>query len=412
MNNFILRKEKSGYFLYDILTDSIFFSDLNTENVYCENQYEPLNRNQNTKLPNEYFLHNTGRYIDNTKYNNTFSAPETVFLEVTKKCNLRCKHCFNNSGQLAENEMTLEEIRKLIDNFAEIGVFTVKITGGEPFSRKDIFDILSYLDSKSINYIVFTNGTNISAGDMVKIKNLRCLLKIRVSIDGNRETNDAIRGTGSFDKAIETVKQFKKNSIPCEINYTITKANYMQLEDLESELATFGIKYKINIGMVKIAGRAKTEKEEYYFTPENIEDAVEKIKKQLKNSEYTKPYYLLEPIYYKLFGDSFGCPGARLTTTIKSTGEVFPCGLLSEYESFLCGNIKNTRFQDIWNGDVMDSFRKLPERTECKSCGFYLKTCTGACRGNALNYCNDICGEDINCYVYQVNFNDREINYG
>ena len=406
MDKYILRKENCGYILYDIASNTVFFSELDIEDAYCEGNYKPLSRTNNITLPNGYFSDNVGRFIDNTKYKTTFAAPETVFLETTKRCNLRCQHCFNESGKRANSELSYTEIIKLIDDFARIGVFTVKITGGEPFCRDDILDILTYLDSKQLNYIVFSNGTNISDSDIVKLKSLKHLLKLRISIDGNKNTNDKIRGTGSFEKAMATVKKLCDNKIPCEINYTITKTNYMQIGDLASYLKSNSIPCKINIGMVKIAGRAKKASDEYYFTKDNITNALSYIKKQVHDCDCVKPFYLLEPIYYKLFGRSFGCPGARLTTTIKCTGEIYPCGLLSEDKSFLCGNIRDSNFQEIWNNGKMDDFRHLPERVKCKSCSYYLKTCTGACRGNAQNYYNDICGEDINCMVYQIDFNE------
>lgn len=404
MEEYILRKENCGYVLYDIESNNIFFAEIDVDNMYSESNYQLLSRAEKTFLPDNYFSIKCGRFIDNTKYNNAFSAPETVFLELTKKCNLRCKHCFNESGIQEQHELRFDEIKMLIDDLVRIGVFTIKITGGEPFCRQDILEILSYLESKPINYIVFSNGTNITENDIQKLKTFKHLLKIRISIDGNRDTNDSIRGNGSFDKAMKTIKQLCDNKIPCEINYTITSKNYKQIIDLASSLKENNILCNINIGMVKIAGRAKNKDEEYYFTKDNIANAIEYIKRQLHDIKCVKPYYLLEPIYYKLFGDSFGCPGARLTTTIKCTGEVYPCGLLSGYESFLCGNIRDIDFQEIWNNDKMNAFRHIPEQIKCKSCNYYLKSCTGACRGNALNYHNDICGEDINCLVYQIDF--------
>ena len=405
MDKYILRREKCGYILYDILSDTIFFSDSNVSTPYCENNYETLSRNKNIVLPTNYFSTNNGRFIDNTQFTASFAAPETVFLELTKKCNLRCKHCFNESGLQKKDELCLQDIKTLIDDFTNMGVFTVKITGGEPFCRRDILDILKYLDQKPLNYIVFSNGTNISSDDIQQLKSLKHLLKLRISIDGIRDTNDSIRGPGSFDKSIATIERLCSHGIPCEINYTITRTNYMQINALANYIEEKNIPCKINIGLVKIAGRAKTKSDEYYFTRDNIVDAITHIKEQLRKTKCVKPYYLLEPLYYKLFGNSFGCPGARLTTTIKCTGEVYPCGLLSGDRSFSCGNIKQHSFQTIWNNDKMEAFRHLPEQIKCKNCNYYLNTCTGACRGNALNYYNDICGQDINCLVYQIDFN-------
>lgn len=384
----------------------IYFADSSISDLYDATKYKALNRD-NVKLPIDFFVNNEGRLVDNSSSDTIIATPITVFFEVTKKCNLRCGHCFNASGEKYTNELKLDEIIDLIDQFAKAGVFSVKITGGEPFCRSDIMDILSYLDTKSINYIVYSNGTCISYENIRKLKSLTNMLKIRISVDGIYNTNDSIRGVGSFEKAMDTVKTLCANDIPCEINYTITKSNYLQLSELEKYLFVNKINCKINIGLVKIAGRAKSGAEEYYFTEENIGDAMACIKQQLQKSTHVKPFYLLEPVYYKIFGNSFGCPAGRLTTTIKYNGDIYPCGLLSEYLHFLCGNIRKDKFQVIWNNSKMDVFRNLPPNSACVVCKNYLKTCTGACRGNAMNFYNDICGRDINCFIYQVDFNQK-----
>lgn len=412
MYDYIIRKENSGFILYAINSNEVYFSSKDIENIYDEKNYLLMSHTEKNKLlPDNFFESNIGRYIDKTKEHDSISAPETVFFELTKKCNLRCGHCFNDSGIRAENELSLEEIFDIIDKLYDAGVFSIKVTGGEPFSRKDILSILEYLEEKGLNFIVYSNGTNIEPRYLSKLKSFKHLLKIRISIDGIEETNDSIRGKGTFKKAMETAKNLCENNIPCEINYTITKNNYTQLNIVAKYLENNNINCKINIGFVKIAGRAINGSEEYYFTEENIEEAVSLIKEQMLSVKSIKSFYLLEPIYYQLFGDSFGCPAARLTMTIKSNGDVYPCGLFSKNDSLLCGNLTKNSFDEIWESSAMHIIRSLPEREECKECEFYLDSCTGACRGNALNYFDNICDKDINCFVYQVDFNERRFSH-
>lgn len=64
-------------------------------------------------------------------------------IRLTKGCNLRCPHCYVNAGLPLENELTLKEIKSVIDQLAKLKVFYVFYTGGEPFIRKDIVETLN-----------------------------------------------------------------------------------------------------------------------------------------------------------------------------------------------------------------------------------------------------------------------------
>lgn len=406
MEKYILRREKLGFILYVKETNQIYFADSKILNIYDERNYTLLSHDKVETLPPDFFKHNVGRYIDGSHTEAIISAPETVFLEITKRCNLRCNHCFNDSGIKCTDELNFETICNLIDKLYDIGVFSIKVTGGEPFAKENILDILDYLEKKEMNFIVYSNGTCITPKHIERLSKLKHLQKIRISIDGNKKTNDAIRGNGTFEKAMKTARLLSNNQINCEINYTITKDNFYQIKEVSHYLQIHQIKCKINIGMVKMAGRAIKCEEEYYFVEDNIQEASENIKLQITNTNNIKPFHLLEPLYYKLFGKSFGCPAARLTMTVKSNGNVFPCGLFSEYHEFLCGNLSVEPFHNIWHSHAMNRVRHLTPSDKCSTCDFYKKNCTGACRGNALNYFGNISAEDINCYVYQVDFNE------
>ena len=408
MENFILRKEIGGNFLYDKKNNAIFFSPQKNDFDYCSEHFSLLSSKKTIQLSTDYFNKNTGKSIDNSYFGNIFSAPATVFFEVTKKCNLKCRHCFNNSGKKAQNELTLNEIKNIIDGIYEAGVFNVKITGGEPFARADIFDILNYLEKKEINYIIFSNGTIFNTEILHRLKLLKHLIKIRISIDGNELTNDLIRGIGTYKLAISTLKQLSDNGLPCELNYTITKSNYNQITEVSNVLIDKHINCKINLGFVKISGRAY-ESNQYYFTENEIIKVVDTIDEQIKNSPNINVLHLLEPIYYKLYKKSFGCPAGRLSLTIKSNGNVYACGLFSDHDELCCGNTKSLSLIEIWNSKAFDRFRNLTCNSECNTCIYFKNNCTGACRGNALNYFNDICGQDINCYLYKTKFGEETL---
>lgn len=381
MNRYIYRHEPFGTLIYDINTNEIIVNKELSE-----------------------FSNGTVRVIKNENKNIPISFPTTVFMEVTKRCNSSCNHCFNNSGNnLQDEELTFKQWCSIIDDLYQNGIFNVKVTGGEPFCRKDIYEIFDYLEAKDINFIIYTNGKAIDNGDLKKLKKYERLLCVRVSLDGTQVTNDEIRGKGAYEAAMNAIKKLSSTSIRCEINFTVSKTNYNQLLYIARILESEKINCKINIGMIKISGRASNNSR-YIFEESEIRKALLAVKEQINNSSYFAPYKLLQPAYLELFGNQFGCPAGRLTATINYKGHIFACGLFSEYSNFSCGNALENEMSLIWSSDSMSYIRNLPERYECLCCDIYKSKCTGACRGNALNYYGDICGKDINCEVYKINF--------
>lgn len=347
------------------------------------------------------------RVIDNFIPNySPISYPLTAFLEVTKRCNSKCEHCFNKSGTVNPKELTLNQWYNIIDDLYNNGIFSIKITGGEPFCRSDIFEIFDYIDQKKIGFIVFTNGKLVDEVCVDRLKKYKYLSCIRVSIDGKLSTNDSIRGEDAFADAWQAIQRLSNSNIPCEVNFTITKTNLTEIVDIADLIYKENLKCSINIGMIKVSGRATLHINDYFFNEEEITDAILEIKAQLHKTSIIKPYYLLQPIYFKIFSEHFGCPAGRLTVTINSEGSVFACGLFSDNNKFNCGNLIADNLLSIWRGEKMEYIRNLPERDECATCEYYKKKCTGGCRGNALNYFGDVCERDINCKLYSVDFND------
>ncbi|MBU7026535.1 MAG: radical SAM protein, partial [Theionarchaea archaeon] len=87
---------------------------------------------------------------------------DVAYLEVTNACNLTCIHCYKKGGNPLSNELDSEEWMSIIDELKELGILTVAVTGGEPFTREDIFDIVEYIARNAISVNILTNGTLIT----------------------------------------------------------------------------------------------------------------------------------------------------------------------------------------------------------------------------------------------------------
>ena len=141
------------------------------------------------------------------RFNRSLAPPDRVSLNVTLRCNLSCSMC---TTCYDSPELSLEEIKGIIDQTAAWGVPVFNPLGGEPFMRNDIEEILSYAVLRGFYVTVTTNGTLISerrARRLAKIPPDR--LHFNFSLDGDRQANDEIRSTGMFDRAIQGYQRIR-----------------------------------------------------------------------------------------------------------------------------------------------------------------------------------------------------------
>ena len=163
--------------------------------------------------------------LNGKEKDNKFSFADIAYIELTRGCNLRCKHCLNNSGIIGNNEINYDELIRVINELIKAGIFEIRFTGGEPLLYSRIYDVIKYCTDNGIYVSIGTNGTLITETVIKKLKNSG-LNKVIISLDGTREVHDSIRGKGNFDKTIAAISLLKKYEIDYKINSVIMKNNF------------------------------------------------------------------------------------------------------------------------------------------------------------------------------------------
>lgn len=325
-----------------------------------------------------------------------------ITIDVTSRCNLRCKHCRVNE---IEQEMSLKEISYIFDKLMDFKPRGVFISGGEPLMRDDIVEIVK--KSKKLAPVTILNTNSLLLTEDLLIKLIEVGLDyIQVSIDGTQEIHDYIRGEGTYNKVIEKMKMINKYSdkIKLHTNCVVSKKNidYMeeiakQILDVEKiDIQIFGFKRFIPSNVLKdTAALGKEGLKQLY---DNLNKLQEKYKgrtiiasdmpmKNVFNEE--KALEIMKKYNLECSGCSAGVNGI----SIRNDGTVTPCTLL--YIS--CGNILNESLEQILKNVNMVKIKERDLKGKCGECK-YKKIC-GGCRAAAYQITGDFLGEDTECFV-------------
>jgi radical SAM protein with 4Fe4S-binding SPASM domain len=324
----------------------------------------------------------TGDFLSNSFVPQVLSAPLRVHLQITNECQLRCRHCSQESRDPLADELTLDEIKKLLDDLSAIGCFEVNLAGGEPFLREDLLHIITYARKLGINVSISTSGLFVSRVVAKKIAELG-IKRLRISFDGATEKSyDYFRGKGTYRRAIRGIKTLRELfDVPITIHTVLMKPNLGEM--LTIVRAVQKLKCDIwSVDFVKPVGSAKGMRQ---FLLDSA-DAAQAIKTIKRLSETTSMKIVMPQFPYKApkkgVYRGFGCVGANLYCFISAKGDVKPCSFVPE--SYLSGNIRTKHIKDIWlQGAGNLKFREVSGNETCLNCEFY-NSCRGGCRARAI----------------------------
>ncbi len=157
-------------------------------------------------------------------------------MQITDVCNLRCKHCYiqDNSG----NELSLKQIRTALTEFEEMQGLRVLITGGEPLLHNKFGEINEMLPDFLLRKVLFTNGVLLAKENIKALK----VDEIQVSIDGLEHAHDAMRGTGTFKRAMAAVKHALDAGFAVSISTMVHQGNLSDFDAMERLFKDMSIK--------------------------------------------------------------------------------------------------------------------------------------------------------------------------
>ena len=307
-----------------------------------------------------------------------------VFVELTDKCNLRCKHCYGDFKLENQHSLNLELLNNLINQAIELNVYQFDLTGGEPLLYKELKELLSKLYDAGMLVTIFSNLT-IQNDKILDLFEKCCVKKVITSVDSNiAQNHDKFRGMeGAFEKTISNIRRLKKTSIELSVNTMVGTHNENNIDE------TILFLKELNVPCVLDAiipnGRANK-------LDENTFKSVQIIHDLYKNKELNVELKITD------------CGVGKRFLYIKSNGNVCLCPSLIT-ERFIFGNINDKGF-DLslcWN-KMVDKYGDL----ECKEKCSKKELCNGGCRARALLFKESLYDRDINSCILcgECNFNE------
>ncbi len=281
---------------------------------------------------------------------NGHNMPVFLIASITSSCNLHCTGCYSRANEACSdddpiNQLSSEEWENIFKQAKEIGISFIVLAGGEPLIRHDVIQKAS--NHPEILFPIFTNGTMLNDEYLQLFDKHRNLVPI-LSIEGNEKITDSRRGTGVYNKLVESMGQMKNNGIIFGASLTFTKENFHSLLSKEfiDKLHDFGCKVLFFIEYVPI--NEKTRK----LAPSNREREI-----LLKNIDQLRENYN-DMLFMSFPGDektSGGCLAAgRGFFHINSHGGAEPCPA-SPYSDI---NVKDSSLIDALNSKLFKSLRE------------------------------------------------------
>ena len=345
-----------------------------------------------------------------------------VVWNMTRRCNLRCVHCYAQSEDLSyDNELDENQSLAMIDDLAKFGVPVILFSGGEPLVHPRLAQYAEYAVSKGMRAVISTNGTLITKEKAKILKDIG-LSYVGISLDGLEETHDKFRGmTGAFQKALTGIRNCQEAGIKVGLRFTINKRNVTEIPGIFDLLEKMEIPRACFYHLV-YSGRGSSIANED-LTHEETRKALDLIMertKDLHDRNHAKEILTVDNhadgpyLYLKLLkedperaaevlellqmnegnnsGRGFGC--------ISWDGEVYP-DQFSRDKSL--GNIKERPFSEIWMDETNEYLMKLKEKKKhvkgrCADCR-WLDICAGNFRARAESICGDPWDTDPACFL-------------
>jgi radical SAM protein with 4Fe4S-binding SPASM domain len=333
-----------------------------------------------------------------TAVQNKKFIPLVMSWNITRKCNLKCSHCYiNATTEELKTELTTFEAKNLINQISEVSRPLLILSGGEPLLRSDVFEIIKYGVSKGLKMGLGSNGSLIDSNVAINLKKAG-ISTVSISLDSCKpEFHDQFRAVaGSWKKAVNAIQVLRENNVLVQVNTTVTQQNYEEIDDIMTLAEKLGVE-NFHLFFLVPTGRGVKMSD---ITPAKYEEMIKTIfAKTSKHNLNVRPS--CAPQFMRIARNEGldmrqwirGCIAGLYYCRVYTDGEITPC----PYLPIKLGNIREKSFRDIWfNSKLFNSLRTFKSlKGKCGYCEY--NALCGGCRARAyglssdfIDYCGDL----------------------
>ena len=353
-----------------------------------------------------------------------------VVWNMTRRCNLKCVHCYSNSADIDyPDELTTEEGKKLIDDLASFGSPVILFSGGEPLLRPDLLELAKYATDRGLRAVISTNGTLITKDIAAKLKKIG-LSYVGVSLDGLKKTHDRFRGRkGAFDLAIEGIRNCRDAGIKVGLRFTVNKHNLADVPAMFDLLRKEKIERLCFYHLVYTGRGSKLREEDLsHEETRKLIDLIAAKTRQMFDEGLSPEILTVDNhadgpyLYLKMKEENPERAGEVLELLkmnegnssglgigcVSWDGEVYPDQF---WRNQPLGNIRQKPFSKIWTDEKNELLVKLKDKKQhvhgrCAACS-WLTVCGGNFRARAES-AGDLWGPDPACYLKDEEIFNKE----
>ena len=341
---------------------------------------------------------------------NVMKTPKSVDIEITNRCNLKCKYCshFTSAGDV-DQDLPLEEWLQFLEELNRCAVMDVCLQGGEPFIREDFKELVEGIVKNRMRFSVLSNGTLITDDMSAFLASTGRCNSVQVSIDGSVDTtHDACRGKGNFQHALSGLKSLMAHKLPATVRVTIHRKNVHDLDNIakflleEIGLPGFSTNSASHLGLCRQnAEQVQLTSEERTLAMETLLQLNDKYNGRIDAQAgplaeargWLKMVEARENGIERLPDRGYltGCGGFMTKMAVRADGVMLPCNLIPGME---LGRINQDDLGEVWrNHPELNRFRNrrsipLSDFEYCRDCD-YMNYCTGNCPALAFTLLND-----------------------
>ena len=344
--------------------------------------------------------------LENPPGEAVFSAhPEQVGVEITARCNLRCKSCFNDSRPDRTEELPLSSIVRLLDEMVSWGLQSIRISGGEPTLHSRFTEVIRACEARGLSIALNSNG--IWSPEIQEYLQGAPIERFLLSLDGLGGNNDAIRGSGTFRKVLASTYALREAGQLVTWGVHVNGTNRGDLRGLVTLAAGLGADVKVS--PIRPVGRARGRALEVSrcqpATAEDLRVVVNEIstlRERFPRIRIQTDFDVLDPLDHAgraQYDGMVSCKAGRTMVNVAYDGSILPCAFFHTPEGeFSAGNLHETSVGAVWaTSPVFRPFRTHRKAARCRGCEHYAVRCVGGCPAvahfgtGALDACDPTC---------------------